>query len=240
MIKGDVQAIFFDAGYTLLCMEPDQETNFLQACAELGIAVDRSRLAEGIAYANALLIPRDPELATLQHLQEAVDSFWTDYNRALLSVCAVSPGAAECAGAVYRRFTDQLGWRVYDEVRPVLAALKGRGMTLGVISNWTGDLEEVLTQVGLSWAFDFVLDSALLGFEKPHAPIFREALRRAGVSAPRALHVGDSPEFDVDGALALGLQAALLDRQGRYPDFDRAPRLQSLDDLLSLVTPRPM
>jgi len=162
----------------------------------------------------------------------AVDRFWTTYNRVLLSVCARDPRDPEKAELVYRRFTAAITWRIYDEVHDVIAELRARGIRLGIISNWTGDLEEVLARIGLRDPFDFVLDSARFGHEKPHAVIFAEALRRAGVEREAALHVGDSPDHDVDGALAVGLKVLLLDRLGRHPSFDRAPRVTTLEGVL--------
>jgi putative hydrolase of the HAD superfamily len=229
------RAVFFDAGYTLLCMEPDQKTNFLRSCADLGIEIDHSRLREGIRVASEMLAPRTPAAEKQPFSMEAVDRFWTDYHRVLLSICAVDPRDADRAEAVYRRFNAHLSWRVYDEVRPLLTALRRRGIKLGIISNWTGDLEDVLRSVELHHHFDFVLDSAHLGWEKPHPEIFNEALRRAGVAPEHAIHVGDSPGHDVEGALAAGLRAALLDREGAHPQFDRAPRMASLDELLELM-----
>ena len=222
-------AVFFDAGYTLLCMEPDQPTLFVRACDELGVALDRALFAQGVERANRLLAPRHPAHVPRPFSQAAVDRFWTNYNAELLSVCARDPRDRDKAELVYRRFTAAIGWRVYDEVFGVLTELRARGMRTGIISNWTGDLEEVLEKVELRSWFDFVLDSARLGHEKPHAEIFDEAVRRAGVERSAALHVGDSPEHDVDGALAAGLCALLLDREGRHRGFERAPRVETLD-----------
>lgn len=229
------RAVFFDAGYTLLCMEPDQKTNFLQSCADLGIEIDLSRLDDGIKNASTLLAPRTPAASKEPFSLAAVDRFWIEYHRVLLAACAVNPDDARRADAVYRRFTDAMRWRVYDEVRPLLDSLRSQGIKLGVISNWTGDLEIVLESVALHSAFDFVIDSAHYGYEKPHPQIFQEALRRAGVAAPYALHVGDSPGHDVEGALAAGLRAALLDREDAHPEYSRAPRLASLDALPALL-----
>ena len=117
----------------------------------------------------------------------------------------------------------------------MLTALRAQGKRLGIISNWTGDLEDVLRKIDLHHAFDFILDSARLGYEKPHAEIFDEAVRRADVARSAALHVGDSPEHDVDGALACGLHAVLLDRHERHPGFLRAPRVTNLNGLLEHV-----
>ncbi|MBV8223511.1 MAG: HAD-IA family hydrolase [Candidatus Eremiobacteraeota bacterium] len=229
------RAVFFDAGYTLLCMEPDQKTIFLRSCADLGIEIDRSRLREGIDRASAMLQPRAPASEKQPYSIAAVDRFWTQYHRVLLSSCAARAQDVERAEDVYRRFVRLLGWRVYDEVRPVLRALRAKGVTLGIISNWTGDLEDVLRSVELRHHFDFVLDSAHLGWEKPHPEIFLEAVRRAQISPHEALHVGDSPDHDVAGALAVGLRAVLVDRYDAHPAFDRAPRMETLEQLLELI-----
>jgi HAD superfamily hydrolase (TIGR01509 family) len=230
-----IQAVFFDAGYTLLCMDPDQPTLFARTCAALGIAIDPQRLPAAVERANVLLGPRQPADVPAPFSQAAVDAFWTRYNRELLSVCAVRASDAERAEEVYRLFAASIRWRVYDDVPSVLATLRRRGLRTGVISNWTGELEDVLAQTGLLAYFDFALDSARLGHEKPHAPIFEEALRRSGVPAHAALHVGDSVPHDVEGALQWGLRAVLLDRANRHPAYERAPRIAHLGELLGLL-----
>lgn len=71
-------------------------------------------------------------------------------------------------------------------------------------SVWKSFLEEVggirLTDV---------IASTDVGACKPDNRIFSEAVRRAGVSAPDILHVGDSWAWDVEGARGSGLGAAL-------------------------------
>ena len=56
--------------------------------------------------------------------------------------------------------------------------------------------------------------SCEVGVEKPGAEIFLAALRRAGVTAREAVHIGDSYDHDVRGAEAVGMTAILLDRRG--------------------------
>jgi len=235
MERDDVRAVFFDAGYTLLCMDPPQETLFLRVCSDLAIGVDRSRLAQAVLRANLMLAPRSPAHVAAPYSKQRVDDFWIGYHRELLAGCALADGGAEFAEPVYRRFSELLGWRIYDDVRPLLAQLRARGLTLGVISNWTGDLEEVLHRIELHAPFDVIIDSARCGHEKPHPEIFAEALRRADVMPGSAVHVGDSIEHDVDGALRSGLRPILLDRSGRYEAFDRAPRVTSLAEISTLI-----
>lgn len=234
-MKRNTQAVFFDAGYTLLCMDPDQPTIFLRVCSELGIDIDHAQFTKGVERANTMLAPRHPGLVPAPFSQEAIDRFWIDYNRVLLSVCARGARDSEKADLVYRRFTAAITWRIYDEVHGVLHKLRLHGIRIGIISNWSGDLEEVMARLGLLELFDFVLDSARLGYEKPHARIFDEALRRADVERSAALHVGDSPEHDVDGALSAGIRALLLDRHGRHPTFSRAPRVKTLEGIFDHI-----
>ena len=235
MERDDVRAVFFDAGYTLLCMDPPQETLFLRSCDELDIALDTSRVANAVRRANELLAPRAPAREAVPYSPQRVDAFWIEYHRVVLAGCATDPAAEQHAEAVYRRFTAALGWRVYDDVRPSLVALRRRGVALGVISNWTGDLEDVLRRIDLHDAFDFVIDSAHFGHEKPHPDIFAEAVRRAAVPAGAAMHVGDSVEHDVEGALRAGLRPVLIDRAGKHATFSAAPRVSSLTDIVALL-----
>ena len=55
-------------------------------------------------------------------------------------------------------------------------------------------------------------------------------LELLGVAPGDALMVGDTVGDYVEGALAVGMQAVLVDREGRYPDRD------SLGDLRAVVT----
>ena len=85
---------------------------------------------------------------------------------------------------------------------------------------------------------DTVVDSHVVGVEKPDPEIFRIALERLSVAAEHAVFVGDVPSVDVAGARAAGIAPILLDRHGMYGDVD-APRLRSLGDLPGLLPDGP-
>jgi glycerol-1-phosphatase len=75
---------------------------------------------------------------------------------------------------------------------------------------------------------------------KPHPPLFQAALERAGTS--NALVVGDRLDTDVAGAVAAGLDAALvLTGAARLPDLldHEATPVAVLDDLSGLFAERP-
>jgi putative hydrolase of the HAD superfamily len=116
------------------------------------------------------------------------------------------------------------------ETPPFLEALRAQGYFLGVISNSIGTAEEQLGRVGLVRHFDTVLDSAIVGVEKPHPEIFQMALRRAKVRPAEALFVGDTNATDMGGAELAGLRGVLIDRVGAYPHAT-CPRITLLPEL---------
>ncbi|HKG33217.1 MAG TPA: HAD family hydrolase, partial [Gemmatimonadales bacterium] len=91
-----------------------------------------------------------------------------------------------------------------------LARLRQAGLKLGVVSNSDGRVEQALAAAGVRHYFDVVIDSTLLGVEKPDPRIFHAALEALGVAPEEALYVGDLYDIDVLGARAAGLDAVLL------------------------------
>lgn len=131
-------------------------------------------------------------------------------------------------------------WHLWCRTMPgtaeALDRLRRAGLRLGVVSNSDGRVEEALTAAGIRDRFELVLDSALVGVEKPDPAIFRAALAALGVAPEEALHVGDLYDVDVVGARAAGIEAVLLvsDAAMAGPECRRVESLVALaDDLLT-------
>ena len=125
-------------------------------------------------------------------------------------------------------------WVLYDDARATLENLRGRGMILVMISNFDSRVLEIVRGLGVADYFDSVFISSSAGFAKPSAGIFHLALERHGIAPDEAIHVGDSPETDVEGALNAGVRPVLLDRDGDAR-HDGAVRIHGLHELMSLV-----
>jgi len=108
-------------------------------------------------------------------------------------------------------------WHVFDDVVPALEALEANGIRCAVVSNWDSRLGQLLDRLGLGRWFEFVFTSATVGYRKPDPRIFGHALAQLGVSAGRAVHVGDSYEDDVLGAQRAGVTPVLIARDGPPP-----------------------
>ena len=118
-----------------------------------------------------------------------------------------------------------------------LAALARTGVTLAIVSNSDGTLEERLRAEGICQVgpgagvpMAIVIDSDAVGMAKPDPAIFRLALDATGVSPDRALHVGDTVGADVNGALAAGVRPVHLDPYGLCTDTSHlhAPDLSTI------------
>jgi putative hydrolase of the HAD superfamily len=120
--------------------------------------------------------------------------------------------------------------------RPLLEALSRRAR-LGVVSNFSGNLDRCLEDLGLLTLFDVTLDSAVVGLSKPAPEIFLSALERLDVAPEDAWMVGDNFEADIRPAAALGLSTCWLappDR--REPEAGVATaRLATLVDLPTVI-----
>jgi putative hydrolase of the HAD superfamily len=192
------RAVFLDALGTLLELEPPAE----RLAAALGGDLDRDRLAAAVRaemayYRDHSHEGRDAEsLASLRERSAAV----------LSRELGRDVGVETLMGAI--RF------RAFPDAEPALAMLGERGLTLACVSNWDCALGEVLERCSLAGRLDAVVTSAAAGARKPDPAIFAAALELAGCDASEALHVGDTPAEDVDGAAAAGIAALLLDRDG--------------------------
>jgi putative hydrolase of the HAD superfamily len=107
------------------------------------------------------------------------------------------------------------------DAAPALAVLADRGFRLGMVSNTMRTpgsvLRQVLAQAGVLSPFGAVTFSDECGVRKPDPAIFRCTLERLGVAPDEAVHVGDDPVLDVEGALDAGLRAILISPDGRAP-----------------------
>jgi HAD superfamily hydrolase (TIGR01509 family) len=160
------------------------------------------------------------------------------YLEALFAGAGVPASRMDEVARTLRRLHEE--WHLWCRTAPgtaeTLDRLRGAGLRLAVVSNSDGRVEEALTAAGIRDRFDVVLDSALVGVEKPDPAIFRAALTALGVAPEEALYVGDLYDVDVVGARAAGMEAVLLVADGAAagPECRRIESLVALaDDLLT-------
>jgi FMN hydrolase / 5-amino-6-(5-phospho-D-ribitylamino)uracil phosphatase len=199
---GDIEAVIFDWGGTLTpwrsvdqhagwhtyarAVHPDDEERARQAAQALFDA-DRARWATVRDEHRAFTLAHVLEDAAATHDERALDA--------------------------YREFWVQ-ATHTDPEAAPMLAALRERGLRLGVLSStpWPAEWhEDWLRRDDVLHYFDATVWSSDLPWTKPHPSAFLAALDAVGVTDPaRAVYVGDRPYDDISGAKAVGMKAVLV------------------------------
>jgi putative hydrolase of the HAD superfamily len=176
------------------------------------------------AYAREYAVGGDEaveELAERLHLAE--DAAWAtvrDHHRSatmddVFRAAGVEPDGErhESALAAYQTGFEPHTW-TDPQARPMLEALRARGLRLGILSNtfWSrAHHEQVLARDGILDLFDGCTFSSELRWTKPHAEAFLAAMRSVGVEDPaRVVFVGDRLFDDIYGAQAVGMRAVLV------------------------------
>lgn len=104
----------------------------------------------------------------------------------------------------------------YDDTHAVLADLRARGYRLGIVSNlWAFPVRRVFKEMGLDAYFEHLVFSFEVGVRKPDKRIFDHTARLFGVKARDCVMIGDSMSSDIEGSLAAGMHAILIDRSGK-------------------------
>jgi putative hydrolase of the HAD superfamily len=215
----EVRAIFFDAAGTLIRLPRGAACHYVEVAARHGTDIPLEAMAAAFRAAWEE-ISAPPEIRTPRPDDDR--GWWRDLVGHVLDRCAVPPSALDrdaYFAELYSEFVRPGVWAVYPEAQAVLTCLAGR-FQLGIISNFDGRLRTVLAELGLAPFFQHVIISSEVGADKPAPWIFEEALRRAGVRAAEAWHVGDEPECDWEGGARAGLQVFKLQRpQNSLRDF---------------------
>ncbi|MEM4485218.1 MAG: HAD family hydrolase [Sulfolobales archaeon] len=115
----------------------------------------------------------------------------------------------------------------YEDVLDTLKDLKKRGFLIGVVSNvmfWPGMIVRYLLHMNnLLEFFNATVFSDEIGFMKPEKEIFEYLAKRFNVKLEEIVHVGDSLEHDLVGALRAGVRSVLVKRD-LEADFIRLSR----------------
>jgi HAD superfamily hydrolase (TIGR01509 family) len=219
-----VEAVVFDVGNTLLSVAEDPHARALRGVTHLGrVSFEHYRRALTQAQREWAEAGGAPEIEDLP------DTWIRHITRAL--ELAQFPGDCRYAAQLMEDSFLVDGWEVFPEADGVLRTIQGRGIRMGVVSNWPASLELALEAAGIRKYFEVIVASGVVGYAKPRPEIYRLALERFGIAPHRALFVGDSIALDVKGPASVGMPSVLLDRQRCFGDHPHV-RVDSLQQLL--------
>jgi len=222
-MNSQVKTIFFDVGNTLLF--PNRE-RIHAPLGERGFAPDPAHL-------------RDLERRIKNEFDSLMISdgnhdhgFWRMFYTQLFAEIGLKEDSLR--DRLVSSIRDSGNW---DQIRPgtrdQLQQI-GSQYRIGVISNADGRIEDVLRRCKIADCFLCITDSGLVGYEKPHPEIFRQALETMKAKPEESLYVGDVYSVDYLGATGAGMQAVLMDVPGAYTGRG-VERVESLAELQSIL-----
>lgn len=106
-----------------------------------------------------------------------------------------------------------------NEARPVLESLHER-YPLMLVSNFYGNIDEVLREYGIRELFKGIIESSVVGIRKPNPTLFRLGVDALELPTQDVLVVGDSLRKDIEPAEQLGCQALWLKGKGWTDEED--------------------
>lgn len=204
MVPAAIDWIFFDCFNTLIDEHfPAADTSGLCQIPELAVQLGFYRdPSEFLAHYN--VIRRGPDNVEIK---------LRDRLRYCLKQSTLSPAIPH--DAALQSMLDHWHHSYRKIIRPapgvqqMLARWHGR-KKLAVVSNFFLDRypRRFLQEFELDHFFEFIIDSADLGYRKPHRRIYEDALQSAGKNLSQAasvLFIGDRIDLDIDPPRALGM-----------------------------------
>jgi len=210
------RAILFDLDDTLISAYGNPERAWVKVAGEFAgnlPAVDARELARDITQAAAVFWSDEERHRIWRHKL-------TDARRTIVMqvFAARAIGDAGLADVIAQRYTAlrHEDMHVFPGVLDVLDALRGAGLTLGLITNGSATVQrEKISRFALAPYFSHVQIEGEHGFGKPDERSYRHALSCLGVAPREAWIVGDNLVWEVEAPQKLGIHSIWFDGEHR-------------------------
>lgn len=208
-----VSRLLKERGITLISLDLDDTLLDSDGVAEM-------RVRAAVEEARGILPRIDQEQGELA-LREAIAANPVTVGRmtaflATLDVDVQSEEGVAIRAAYNRVLLDALDW--IEGARDVLERLRDH-YTVAVVTNGPTKMQwPKVWKFGIQTLADHIVVSGDVGRHKPDPAIFEHLLKKAGVDASKAAHVGDSIHSDIAGARAAGMTSIWYPPKKRAPD----------------------
>ena len=122
----------------------------------------------------------------------------------------------------------------YPDAYEALAEMQSKGYKNVILSNHIPELSDIIARLPFAGLIDGIVNSAAVGYEKPHPHIFRKARESMG-SPDICWMVGDNYTADYLGAREAGMRAVWVHGHDDPPDREDAP-LETLMEAVRIIT----
>ena len=224
MIKG----IIFDYGGTLDSRGVHWSEVLWQGYCQAGVPIDketfRNAYVEGerALARERIIMPQDDFHTLLLKKVEVEISYLPDKPDAEVQDRWIKEIATYC---------DDAARECIEEARTILEQLHER-YPMMLVSNFYGNIDEVLRSYGIRHLFKGIIESAVVGVRKPNPTLFKLGVDALELEPDEVLVVGDSLRKDIIPAEHLGCHALWLKGKGWTEEED----LQTHPNTITSIT----
>tara|TARA_A100001037_G_scaffold260296_1_gene248590 strand:- start:2716 stop:3414 length:699 start_codon:yes stop_codon:yes gene_type:complete len=208
-----IKTIFFDFFGTLAKFYPEREEIQIQALNQFDLNTTPEKIKYGYKFADSYMEKinsSDKPLSLMDITERSI--FFSEYESLILEHAGLNVDLIT-AGNIWQAVQKiPYGFKLYDDVIPVFDHLHTLGYKLGIITNMGKNLYGISDQLGISQYLSHIITSEEVGIGKPRPEIFQAALKASNSTINEIIHVGDSYDSDIAGAIALDIKAILIQR----------------------------
>ena len=180
--ESEIRFAYFDCGGTLLRVRPSVGVIYSERAAALGFCVDSDLLNERFLEAWEASRRRSRE-RQFSCSDEILRDEWLQIVSHTFGESIPRENIGRVFEDLYEYFVAPSAWTLDPGIRPMLEILRGKGIGLGVLSNWDRRLKATLAKLDLLDLFDQLVVSNEVGFEKPHPGHLRGSDRKKRLRA---------------------------------------------------------
>ena len=230
MIKG----IIFDYGGTLDSGADHWSHIIRQGWEKAGLNFDNESFRQAYVHAERqlakerIIMPGD-NFHQLMLKKVRIELQWLVENGLL------DAETADVKCPVIARYCYDYARQCIENARPILASLAD-AFPMILVSNFYGNIDEVLRDFNIRQFFRGIIESAVVGVRKPDPRIFMLGVVALGYQPNEVLVVGDSLTKDILPARSIGCHTAWLKGRGWSADEDEATDPAQIPNLTTLLT----
>ncbi len=206
----EIKGIIFDYGGTLDSRGVHWSEVLWNGYQQAGVPIDketfRNAYVEGerALARERIILPQDNFLTLLRKKVELEISFLPEQPDNPTRLSWIDSIATYC---------DNAAQSCINEAKPVLEKLHER-YPMMLVSNFYGNIDEVLRDYGIRHLFKGIIESAVVGVRKPNPTLFRLGVDALELRPDEVLVVGDSLNKDIQPSEALGCHVLWLKGKG--------------------------
>lgn len=233
-----ISAVLFDFDGTIRHSRPRGIDFFHKLAFDLGVTITDELKVDAERWSHKYFAMSEELKDDVLHTGGSLEGeFWLKYTRRHIKLLGAPKDYLDELAQI---LTEKMELEFHPEnyiasdVAPTLQELRESGYEVGLLSNRSHSITELLGELGLAQSFDVALTAGEVGMWKPDPGLFEHVCKFLNANPEETVYVGDNYYADVLGARAANLIPVLFDPQGIYP-APGCPVVRMISDLPVLL-----